>query len=243
MKLSHVLLSAATLALVGGATNAVVNADTAYPDATHANVTGSISFGEDNDPTLPTDPEDPDKPINPVDPTNPNGAELMITYASNLKFGEQSKNATEFHALADKIIENGTEKELVPIVSVKDSRGTDRKGWVLTAKLDKEFVDSKGNPLKGADLSFSNMKFADREDAPTAGENVTLSNEAQEIASTDANHGIGVWSMALGQLSGEAGSQTTDGVTLTVPTTSSKNTDGYSTTVTYELTADPSAAN
>jgi hypothetical protein len=241
MKLSHVLLSAATLALVGGVANTVVNAEVVYNDATHSTVTGSVSFGADTDPTNPTDPTDPEKPINPVDPVNPHGAELMLTYASDLKFGEQSKNNTDFHALADKITEEGVEKELVPIVSVKDSRGTDRKGWVLTAKVDKDFVDSKGNPLKGAELSFSNMKFADHAGAPLAGEDVTLSNEAQTIASADSNNGIGVWSMALGELSGEEGSQTTSGVTLHVPTTSSKNTGGYNTTITYELTADPTA--
>ncbi|EGO6085916.1 hypothetical protein HA909_002717, partial [Enterococcus faecalis] len=58
------------------------------------------------------------------------------------------------------------------------------------------------------------------------------------------------WSLALGQLDGEVKQgeedneetfKTTSGVTLSVPSTTSKNTSTYSTTVTWELVADPSA--
>ncbi|MDB1688381.1 WxL domain-containing protein [Enterococcus casseliflavus] len=233
MKIKNLLLSSAILASMAGGAVTAFAAD--YEDATTATVQGMITFEEDNEPVNPPNPDDPDTPVDPTDPVNPNGAELMISYASKLDFGTQSKSGTSWNALGDEM-SDGT--LVTPFVATKDSRGVDRKGWTLTAKLDDDFKDAAGNVLNGAELSFSNLHYTSENGAPTvhAGE-IVLSKDAQEISSADATTGIGQWSVALGELDATAG--TTNGVLLTVPNTTIKNTATYSTSVTYELTADP----
>ena len=72
-----------------------------------------------------------------------------------------------------------------------------------------------------------------------------LGTEAQDVSTAGVDEGIGAWSSAFGQLDGsvEQGKEetvkTTSGITLSVPSTSAKNTGTYSTTVTWELVADP----
>ncbi|HGW2901599.1 TPA: WxL domain-containing protein, partial [Enterococcus faecalis] len=183
-------------------------------------------------------------------------AELMISYASNLNFGaHKSKTATSFNALADKVYadaEHTTTKEVTPFVATKDSRGTDRKGWSLQAKLDDAFKDGSGAVLEGAELSLSQLRYANVEGAPTvsAAEKLVVDQEGVEVSNAGKEQGIGAWSLALGQLDGDVKQgeedneetfKTTSGVTLSVPSTTSKNTSTYSTTVTWELIADPSA--
>lgn len=234
MKVQNILLSAAVLtAILGGTTTAFAASENGYTDATNATTDANVSFSEDTDPVNPVDPNDPDTPINPVDPVNPIGAELMINYASNLNFGEQSKSGNSWNALADKLVGGGT---ITPFISTKDSRGTDRTAWTLTVKQDGEFKDSKDNVLKGAELTYSNLYYADKEGAPTVKSGaITLSTTAQELSSASTETGIGNWSLGLGEVQEDG---TTNGVKLTVPQTTAKNTDTYSTTVTYELTAD-----
>ncbi|HFP6581201.1 TPA: WxL domain-containing protein [Enterococcus faecalis] len=239
MKLKNSLVCGALLLsmLAGGATQVFADGQT-YPDSEHAKTTGSIDFKEDNEVVDPVDPTDPEKPVDPTDPTNPNGAELMLIYASNFKFGEQEKLGNEWNAVGD-LMKDGT--YLTPFVSTKDSRGTDRKGWTLTAALSKGFKDKDGNALEGAELELSNMFYSDKiNGAPTAKAGVvTLSDVAQEVASADSEKGIGVWSLGLGELNGTDEKATTNGVTLKVPTTSSKNSTTYSAEITWELTAAP----
>lgn len=240
--MKNLLLSATLLVLVPVFESNLEVFATQYEDATHAKSNAQITFVKDTEPSLPTDPEKPEKPVEPVDPTNPNGAELMITYASKLNFGKQSKNKTASHALADRVKEDGgTTREIVPFIATKDSRGSERKGWSLTAKQDGDFKDSKGNILEGAELTFKNLGYANTTGAPTAiSGNITINNQAKEISFADVSSGVGNWSVSLGKLTGEDNSKTTDGVILTVPSTTAKNTDTYTTTLTYELVADPS---
>lgn len=207
-----------------------------YPDSTHAKTEGVVTFLEDNSPIEPTDPTDPEKPLEPTDPTNPNGAELMIVYASNFKFGDQEKTTTSWQAMADEMKDGS---KVTPFVVTKDSRGTDRKGWSLTAELSKDFTDTKGNTLAGAELELSNMFYTDKVTGAPAvtGGAVVLNNQAQEVAKADATQGIGSWSLGLGELQSD---DTTNGVKLSVPLNSAKNTDTYTAEVTWELTADPS---
>lgn len=242
MRTKNLLVSAMMVSTLVGGTATSFAAE--YVDATHAKTEASISFIADNQPTNPVDPTDSTKPVIPTNPINPNGAELMITYASNLNFGEQEKSQTSWNALADTVkdSEEGEEREITPFVSTKDSRGSERNGWTLTAKQDGDFKNGK-DVLKGAELHFSNLFYAAQEGAPTAtAEEIVLGSEAQEISSATAESGIGQWSVGLGKLQGEKGSQTTNGVTLTVPKTSAKSTATYSTTVTWELVVDPAAA-
>lgn len=237
MKFKNLVMSSIVLGSLMGATTTALAAEYDPENPDKAQTSATINFIADEEPEQPVDPEDPDNPIDPVDPINPNGGELMITYASKFDFGSQTKSGTTWNALADNL-KDGT--KVVPFVGTKDSRGTDRKGWVLTAKQDGAFKDSQGNELTGAELTLSNLSYTDKEGAPTAkAGTVTLSTTPEEIASAGSNQGIGSWSVALGSLQGEAGSETTNGVTLSVPGTTAKNTDTYSTTVTWELTADP----
>lgn len=193
--------------------------------------------------TKPVNPTNPEEPVDPTDPINPNSGDLAIAYASNLSFGRQSKTKSLWNATADvwKVpYGSGVTEEGVPMVSIRDLRDSDKKGWSLTVKQDSVFEDSKGNTLKGAEIIFKNMFFAKKAGAPNAvSTDVVLNNFAQEIASSDATTKKGKWSLGLGQLSGPKGAQKTDGVLLSVPTTSAKNIDKYTTSLTYELTADP----
>lgn len=250
MKVKTLLASTMVLtSMVGGG---VLTQAAEYSDATHAKTDADITFVTDSEPTNPVDPTDPEKPVDPIDPINPNGGELMITYASNLHFGKQLKSETSWNAIADK--DKGG-KEYVPFVSIKDSRGTDRKSWSLTVKQDGAFTDGKAE-IKGAELTYSNLFFAAVQGAPSATSgSLTLSSTAQEIATADANTGIGQWSIGLGNKLSEGNigyekdgsgklvpvkGNVTNGVTLSIPKTSAKNTSKYATTVTYELIADPS---
>ncbi|MEC5317123.1 WxL domain-containing protein [Enterococcus casseliflavus] len=239
MKIKNLLICGALLApTMLGAT--VANADQQYADATHATTDAIIQFDKDTDPTNPVDPADPTIPVNPVDPTNPNGAELMITYASNLDFGTHKNSETSFSALGDEMTD-GT--FITPFVSIKDSRGTDRTGWTLTAKIDGDFKDSKDEVLKGAEVTYSNMYSGSGEaTAPTVvTSSVTLTDQEQVIAGAGTTNGGGQHSIGLGQL--DSATNTTNGVTLTVPNGTAINADQYKTTITYNLTADPFTAN
>ncbi|HCT9166887.1 TPA: WxL domain-containing protein [Enterococcus faecalis] len=210
-----------------------------------------ITFLEDNDTGTIVDPDNPDGGVNPVDPINPNGAELMISYASNLNFGlHKSKTGTSFNALADKVWvdESRTEtKEVTPFVATKDSRGASRKGWVLTARQENAFIGENQQPLKGAELSLSNLAYSDLVGAPTATTNkIVLNEEAKEVAKAGINQGVGAWSLAMGQLDGsiEQGedkvmNKTTSGITLSLPANTVIDTQTYSTTITWELATDP----
>ncbi len=145
------------------------------------------------------------------------------------------KSDTSWHGLADEMKDGS---KIVPIVATKDARGTDRQGWSLTAKLDNDFTDSNGNILKGAELKLSNLAYANASGAPiaSAGE-ITLSSSEQEVGRADATNGVGNWSIGMGTLQADG---TTNGVTLSVPSTTVKNSDTYSTTVTWNLVEDPS---
>lgn len=235
------LISTSALALMLFGTAAPSFA-ASYTDSTHATSDASITFSADDSAPDPVDPNDPDNPVVPDEPSNNKGAELMITYASNLNFGTQSKSGTSWQAKGDTVTEvsSKSKKTVAPFVSTKDSRGTTRKGWALTVKQDKDFEDSKGNKLTGAQLVYSNLSVAALTGAPVVASGAfTLGTDAHTVANAGTDQGVGAWSVGLGTLDEKSG--TTNGVTLNVPATTAKNTDTYKTTVTYELTADPAA--
>lgn len=94
----------------------------------------TITFLEDKDTGTIINPDNLGEEVIPVDPLNPNDAELMITYASNLNFGVQSKQITSWPALADKVWvdkNHMTTREVTPFVAAKDLQGPERKGWAL----------------------------------------------------------------------------------------------------------------
>lgn len=213
-----------------------------YPDAQTAITEGHVTFEKDTDPGGPVDPTDPELPVDPIDPSNPSPGELAITYASNFDFGVHKADGskTVAYAKADTVKDGEGTRKIVPFVSTKDARGTDREGWSLTVKQNDDFKDSKNNVLTGAEITLSGINYANVAGAPTAtATDVVINHSAQEISSAGKTTGIGKWSVALGKLSGNEGEQVTNGVTLTVPSTTAKNADKYSTTLTWELVADP----
>ncbi|MFI1241799.1 WxL domain-containing protein [Enterococcus casseliflavus] len=219
---------------------------TEYSNATEAKTDAVVSFTADTDPVNPVDPEDPEVPVDPVDPINPEGAELMITYVSNFNFGTQNKSETTWNALADKVYIDSSKtdtREVVPFVSTKDSRGTDRKGWVLTVKQDGAFIDGNNNELKGAEIELSGLRYEttkNKQGKPNVvNPNITLTTAEQDVAKADSITGIDQWSLALGMLQGNQGKQITNGITLNVPKSTAKNTATYTTSITWELAADP----
>ena len=241
----------------------VANADgTSYEDAKHAKTTSDLTFIKSETPTPPTPPgptpepepgEEPKPAPNPQ--PNPQGGELMLSYASNLNFGKQLKSDTNFFAKADKG-SNGT--EFLPFIGVEDNRGSERKGWKLTAKQDTPFNSTKDNKkqLNGATITFSNLFYNDEAGAPKAASgDVVLTSDAKDLATADTTTGIGRWSLGLGKLEEGIVNHTADkdgkmtpvkglvtkGVKLSIPNTSVKESDTYTTTITYELIADPTA--
>ena len=83
-----------------------------------------------------------------------------------------------------------------------------------------------------------------------------MTSDAKDLATASMTTGIGSWSLGLGSkleegivsyTADEDGKMTpvkgqvTKGVKLSIPNTSVKESDTYSTTVTYELIADPTA--
>lgn len=240
MKIKNLLICGALLApTMFGAT--VANADQTYPDADKATTDAIIQFEKDDQPADPVDPDDPGETVDPVDPSNQTGGDLMITYASNLDFGIHKNTETSFSALGDEM-KDGTFK--APFISVKDSRGSDRQGWSLTAKIDGEFKDSQDNVLQGAEVTYSNMYSGKGENtAPNVVTNeVALTDQETTIAGAGATNGSGQHSIGLGTLSENSAAGTTNGVTLTVPKGTTINADQYKTTITYNLTADPFSA-
>ncbi|AUJ87415.1 hypothetical protein CXM95_18430 (plasmid) [Enterococcus sp. CR-Ec1] len=233
MRLKRLIIFGVFLAPAFLGSDAVIAAT--YPNATNATTDANIEFEKDDDPVGPVDPTDPEKPVDPEGPINPNGSELMITYVSKLNFGMQEKASTTFSALGDKMSDGSY---IVPIVSVKDSRGSDRAGWTLTAKVDGDFTDSTGHVLQGAEVTYSNLHSGNgQSNAPyVIGTAITLNKSEQAIAGADSTNGVNINSIGLGELQND---NTTNGVTLTVPKSSVKNTAQYTTTITYNLTADP----
>lgn len=215
---------------------------TDYPSATSAENKGEVVFEKDTDPTNPVDPTDPTNPIDPTDPTNPNPGELSLVYVSKFNFGTQKADGkkTTAYAKADTVNDGEGVKAIVPFVATKDVRGTERKGWSLTVKQNDGFKDSKGNELTGAEITLSGTKYVESAGAPTvSSDKLVISNQAKELISADAKAGVGNWSAAFGELTEVNDEQVTKGITLTVPSNTAKNADAYSTTLTWELTADP----
>lgn len=208
--------------------------------ATNVSKKGMITFREDNNPSYPVDPEAPENPVIPQEPVNPNGAELMIIYASNLDFGKQSKHDLEWNALTDKIKDDsssGQFRNVVPFVSVKDSRGSDRKGWKLEVKKDDEFKDEGGNILKGATLTYSNLHYSGQSNVPEATPgDIQINRDAAVIASANNTQGSGITSLALENIKKETTDQTS-GVTLDVLPGTIINSKTYTSSITYELVA------
>ncbi|MTD40215.1 hypothetical protein GIX45_16665 [Erwinia sp. CPCC 100877] len=252
MKIKNLLICGALLAptMVGGSVAHAQNYTT-DTDGAHATTDANITFDEDKDPVLPVDPDNPNHEVKPDNP-NTGVGELMISYASNLDFGTGNKKSKgEFFANADNVKDtdaNKTPIKITPFVSIKDSRGADRKGWTLTATLDSDFktADGKHN-LKGATITLSGLysgagSSTDPNAPTTVGSVELVSLESgggeQPIATASATSGVGRNSIGLGKL--DPTTNKTKGVKLNVPNSIivEKGVE-YKATVTYHLTEAP----
>lgn len=236
MKTTTFLTSAVVLVSFLGSTSAFA---VEYEDA-KAITDAQVEFEKSTGPIDPVDPENPEG-ITPELPTNPNVGDFGILYASDFNFGKHENVGSDVSAnvLA---VEDTKGNKILPNIQTVDLRGSDRKGWVLTAKVNGAFTDKDKNELKGAELVFSKLAYkGTAPDAPTAksGE-ITLSSTAQELASANNENGAGVWALAFGSL--DSNREMADGATLNVPKNTVVNATTYSTTITYELVADPASA-
>ncbi|ODJ71161.1 WxL domain-containing protein [Brochothrix thermosphacta] len=210
-----------------------------YPTPTTAVTTNVINFSEDTDPGKPVDPIDPQKPIMPVDPINPGTGNFILTYAPNLDFGTQKPTESSWNAKAIKVQDEEGVKSAAPFASIKDTRGSDRKGWALQASLDGGFTNAEGNELEGAAITFSKFVVATGVNgAPQIPDSaVTLSTTPSDLATADSESGSGNWSVGFGTL--DEATDTTNGIQLTVPQTSQKDSGSYSATINWELLSEP----
>lgn len=220
---------------------AVTTYATDYEDAKTAKTEGTISILENNstDPVIP-DPENPEEEIDPEEPTNPHLGQLRINYVSNFDFGAIKNVSNEIvqKARLDQVWSNGTEEGRVPFVATEDRRGSDRLGWELRVSQSTPLKDASGHELQGATITLSNFKYANpTEKTPVVNQNaVVLDETTQPLATADASQGAGAWTLALGNPDNEGH---TDGVVLRIPANTAKNDTVYSTSIVWELVADP----
>ncbi|MGG5358201.1 MULTISPECIES: WxL domain-containing protein [unclassified Enterococcus] len=241
MKKTNLLFAASLLGIMslGQAMN-VFAAD--YDGATKATTEGSVTIGAP-DPDQPeiVDPENPEKPIEPPTPPNPNPGDLKINFVADFDFGdiEHTNLAINQNAqLIDVRVDGQTEKR-VPFISIEDRRGLARQGWELRASQPSQFINEDGKELDGAEISIQNMHYANTNNTPQIpNSRVVLNSSEQVISTANATQGAGTWSLALGSPHGDS---TTDGVSLHIPANTIKSDKTYSTSIVWELVADPGA--
>lgn len=207
-----------------------------------------VKFKANESTTGPVDPENPDpnKPVDPVDPTNPDGkpnvgttGPLSLDFASSLDFGENvisTKDETYF-AAAQKL-SDGQEKP--NYVQVTDNRGTEA-GWTLSVKQNGQFVDSKGNELTGAKITFTNgaVNTASKsakpsEVIPSFDLTVDGTGAVQNVVEAKAGEGAGTYVYKFGDDATKA-----ESIKLEVPGATTKYADEYKTTLTWTLSDVP----
>ncbi|EPH94784.1 hypothetical protein D920_02756 [Enterococcus faecalis 13-SD-W-01] len=230
-----------SMILASGFLGAIPAAATEYESATKVITNGKVEILEDDssDNNIP-DPENPEEPIDPEEPVNPNPGQLKINYVSAFNFGKQANvsNRLTINADLDALISpSGLETRRIPFIATEDRRGTDRTGWELRVSQPQGFYDNEGNELAGATLTLKNLRYVDTNNAPvpTNGE-IILNTEEQTIAKADEIQGAGAWSLALGNPTDKG---TTDGVVLDIPANTIKNVTTYSTSIVWELIAEP----
>ncbi|MBE9897095.1 WxL domain-containing protein [Enterococcus casseliflavus] len=233
----------ASIVLLGSMSIGLETGQTAeYDSATSAITEGKITILENDspDPDI-TDPEDPEEPVEPEDPTNPNLGTLRINYISNFNFGEIENVSREINQSAKLVVitdSNNNKGMRVPFVATEDRRGSERGGWELRVSQPSQMKDTNDHELKGATITLSGLRYVKQDETtPQINPNdVILNSQEQILVSANANQGAGAWSLALGKTIDE---ETTDGVTLNIPANTIKNDADYSTSIVWELVADP----
>lgn len=129
-----------------------------------------ITFTENTDPVTPVDPEKPD-PVDPPGPVNPEGGPLGVNVVTDLHFkgkggtdtAKIELNGGEYFAGKPVGINKDTGAKTTydrgNWVQITDSRAVDKngpKGWKLSARLSKQFVNADGQELTGAKITYMN---------------------------------------------------------------------------------------
>ncbi|AMV60205.1 extracellular protein [Pediococcus damnosus] len=192
----------------------------------------------------PVDPVDPTNPTDPTDPEIPGTGEtgpLTIDYVSSFDFGTHNiPTADATYTAADAKKGDGT--AIPNYVQVSDRRAGTPKGWSLTVKEEKQFVDTTGSELSGAALSLgTSQKQAASVGYPTSNDTVTstttdtalVPGATTSVMKADVGGGAGTWVDVFG----EAGASS---VKLMVPAAAHPNADSYSTKLTWTLADTPS---
>lgn len=241
------LVSSLVLPLLLGGT--VASAQT-YGTATKGQGEGSIKF-EHGDAEI-MSPEDNKTIVEPIGEINLAKDDLVLQYVSNFNFGNQktTTEAKSYNAKLDTVKKANVDTKVVPFVSTKDLR-TDRKaGWTLNVTPSKFTTGTGANEveLKGVEMVILNSLYNGTPIAPstnpkvvtnasnTTGVKLIPGSPIQIASSTKAtDEGLGSYSLALGDVSGE----TTTGVKLNVPANTAMKTETYKAILDWELVAAP----
>ncbi|GMC09707.1 cell surface protein [Enterococcus thailandicus] len=213
---------------------------------------GVVEFVPNEDPTDPVDPTDPTGPVNPIDPTDPDGPNpgtngpLSIDYASSLDFGVQkitSKDQTYFAAsqkynTLDAEGNPSTEvKEGPNYVQVTDNRGTEA-GWSLKVNQEGQFTSTSGKELTGATISFKNGRVVTASDSgkPVGPETIVLNADGSQsdVMAASVGNGAGTYLYTWG-----TATTASESIELSVPGSTTKYAEKYSTKLTWTLTDVP----
>ncbi|SQC70393.1 WxL domain-containing protein [Listeria fleischmannii] len=214
-------------------------------DVATYNSNGIVEFTPNTDVTPPVDPTDPDpnNPVDPIDPTDPNGPDpgtpgpLSIDYASSVDFGKMKITSTDqvYNAAAQQFSDSTDGPNYV---QVTDSRGG-AQGWQLRVQQDDQFTSTSGKELTGAELSFNNGVVNSNSDSPkpTGTASFTLvpgdgttSGPAEIVMDAAPGQGDGTQVLAFGDDSTKA-----ESVKLSVPGSTSKVAEVYTTSLTWTL--------
>ncbi|MCI1904270.1 MAG: WxL domain-containing protein [Enterococcaceae bacterium] len=243
MKKFVFLTAAATLATMA------ITTTQAFADQTGGVYTtdGVIEFTPSKKRAETVDPQDPSRPVKPIDPENPTkpitpGTQgpLSIDFASNFYFGKQeiTSETKTYNAAAQKYLDSAGKEQTGPnFVQVSDNRGTET-GWKLLLKQEKQFTSTNGKELIGAQVSLENGRVVtnSKSKAPAGETAITVAVGAdQKVMNAKTGSGAGTYLL-------DWGNDEKDGATsvhLTVPGSTTKYAEKYSTTFTWKLTDAP----
>ena len=217
-----------------------------------------VKFIEDDSKQPPVDPTDPDTdnpkdPIDPTDPDNPveegtNGP-LSLDYASILDFGEQlisTKNQTYYASPQLFRGDDGNPDENNPVplyVQVTDKRSGE-KGWSLSVKQNGQFKsETNKKELTGAEITFYSgnvYSYSESAQPSVVKSQFSLTPDgtgaAQKVVEANKSEGFGTWVYRFG----ESANNDYSAVSLSVPGSTVKENDTYTTSLTWTLNDVPS---
>ncbi|HGF7826098.1 TPA: WxL domain-containing protein [Enterococcus faecium] len=260
MKLTNFMLVGMTLLSASVLNSTQIFAE-AGPIPADRETKAQVKFIEDDSKQPPVDPTDPDtdNPQVPVDPTDPDkpvdegtNGPLSLDYASILDFGEQLISTKDQTYYAAPQLFRGADGSIddshpVPLYTqVTDKRGGEQ-GWTLSVKQNGQFVsDQNGKELTGAEITFTAGNVYSYSESAKPGNvqsEFTLipdgSGSVQNVVEASEGEGFGTWVYRFG----ESAEGDYDAVQLSVPGSTVKEKDTYTTSLTWTLNDIPANDN